>query len=255
MILINTSLGKIAVYQKIVASENTPIIFLHGLFFDYQLWNFQVNAIKDRSVYTIDMPLHGNSKAVKSDWDLENCATMLLEILATLEVDKIHAVGHSWGGMIILRAAESHPYKFETLSLFNTPFESYSSKEVRRIKLQNMGLLFKKVYIKKASQSLFAEKSLQNNPNLLNYLSACMRTLSNRSVRFLNKIVRINADDKSASFQNLKVKYQVVVAKEDAIAGTPPAANIVSVDGGHTTPLEYPDRSLEIILSILKNPL
>ena len=60
-ILVNTHLGKIAVYKKIADTENIPIIFLHGVYFDHHLWDIQIEEIKDRTVITVDMPLHGES--------------------------------------------------------------------------------------------------------------------------------------------------------------------------------------------------
>ena len=52
---ITTDIGKIALYQKQNQSTKTPIIFLHGVYFDYHLWDEIIDKINDRTVISIDM--------------------------------------------------------------------------------------------------------------------------------------------------------------------------------------------------------
>ena len=80
--MIHTNLGNIAVFPKLVDSDKTPIIFLHGVYFDHHLWDEVIYSIQDRTTYSVDMPFHGLSKEItKTDWTLNDCADMLLEIL------------------------------------------------------------------------------------------------------------------------------------------------------------------------------
>ena len=249
---VHTNLGGIVVYQRIVDNDNTPVIFLHGLFFDHHLWDYHANSIKDRSVYVIDMPMHGNSINVNRNWDLQDCAKMLIEILDELKISQTHAVGHSWGGMTILRAAEISPEKFKSLTFFNTPFKEYSKKNKRIVKLQHLGLIFKNLFIKKAAENVFDAASLKRNSDLFKYFNSCMQKLPNKNIKYLNRVVRINAADKLKQIQNLKISHQIIVGKSDKIAPAPISENIIYEEGGHTTPLEYPENSLKHILSIIQ---
>ena len=71
--IVNTKLGKIVVYQKIANTKNIPIIFLHGVYFDHNLWDNQIKEINDRVVITVDMPLHGESRNISNpDWTLND---------------------------------------------------------------------------------------------------------------------------------------------------------------------------------------
>jgi pimeloyl-ACP methyl ester carboxylesterase len=97
---IYTRIGKIAVYVHKGPSLVTPVIFLHGVYFDHHLWDEQVKQISNRTVITLDMPLHGLSKTItKPDWSLQDCAAMLFEILDSLNISRVVAIGHSWGSM------------------------------------------------------------------------------------------------------------------------------------------------------------
>jgi hypothetical protein len=118
-------MGKIAVHIKEVPNT-TPILFLHGIFFDHHLWNYQVSRIKDRTTLTIDMPLHRDSKQpIPDNWDLEDFGDMLIDILDTLQLSKVIAIGHSWGSMTILRADDASG-KVQSLGV---PFFALKGKE------------------------------------------------------------------------------------------------------------------------------
>lgn len=248
---LETALGQIHMYTHITDAPNTPVIFLHGLFFDHHLWDYQVSKIIDRDVYVLDMPLHGKSIQVNKKWDLEDGAKMLLEIIEKLHLKEVHAVGHSWGGMTILRAGELEPGLFKSMTFFNTPFKSYGKNEIKTIQLQHLGLLFKKLFIQKASEKIFAISSLKRNPRLIEYFSSCLEKLSNKNIRYLNHVVRINATDKQNAIRDLKIKHQIIVGKEDQLAPAPPSDSIIYVESGHSTPLELPEISTKLILSIL----
>ena len=92
---VQTKIGKIAIQKTERITDKPPIIFLHGVYFDHHLWDEQINHIDDRMVITIDMPFHGKSREItKAEWSLNDCADMLIEILDSLHLPKIIAVGH-----------------------------------------------------------------------------------------------------------------------------------------------------------------
>ena len=123
---IETSIGRIACYIQHVP-HTIPIIFLHGVYYDHNLWQSYASKITDRTVILIDMPLHGMSREIiKGDWDMDDCVNMLKEILDYLDIGKCYAIGHSWGSMTILRAATAFPERFKSIGLCNMPLESGS---------------------------------------------------------------------------------------------------------------------------------
>ena len=131
---IPTKLGKIAVYQQIADSDKTPIILLHGVYFDHHLWDAVIESLNDRTIITLDMPMHGMSKQLsKNDWTLADCADMLIEILHDLKLPKVIAIGHSWGSMTILRAAHKNPELFSAIGLCNMPYMAASKTKKSRL--------------------------------------------------------------------------------------------------------------------------
>jgi pimeloyl-ACP methyl ester carboxylesterase len=245
--MINTNLGKIAVYPKLVDSDKTPIIFLHGVYFDHHLWDEVIDSIQDRTTYSVDMPFHGLSKEItKNDWSLNDCADMLTEILNSLQISKVIAIGHSWGSMTILRAAYKHPERFEGIGLCNMPFEAASPKQKRMFKLQHTLLFFRKFYTKQAAKSLFGKSSLKLNPQLHDQLQRPMNILTIEDITQIDKKVILDAEDARTMILNLKVKAIALKGKEDYVP-TPPKIQTILVDGGHISPLEEPLKVMDLI--------
>jgi 3-oxoadipate enol-lactonase len=250
--IVNTKLGKIVVYQKIANTKNIPIIFLHGVYFDHHLWDNQIKEINDRVVITVDMPLHGESRNISNpDWTLNDCGDMLLEILDSLQIPKVIAVGHSWGSMTILRAAHKKPERFTSIGLCNMPFLAASKKQKNTFGLQHSMLVFRNFYTKQAAKALFGKTSLVKNPSLINQLSQPMNVLTNKEVKQIDKKVILDAEDATSLIQNLQVKAIALKGKEDYVP-TPTSIETIVVEGGHISPLEKPEEVLNLIKKLTK---
>jgi 3-oxoadipate enol-lactonase len=244
---IATKIGKISTYIYEIPSAETPIIFLHGVYFDHHLWDEVIRKIEGRTILTIDMPLHGESRNnIKPDWTLEDCGDMLIEILDSLNITKVMAVGHSWGSMTILRAASKHPERFTSIGLCNMPFQKASKKQKATFGLQHAMLTFRMFYTKQAAKALFGKTSLKENPSLLNELKRPMDLLTNKQIKQTDRAVIVNADDATELISNLKVKAIALKGEEDYVPA-PPNIETIVVGGGHISPLERPDEVVKLI--------
>jgi pimeloyl-ACP methyl ester carboxylesterase len=249
---IHTKIRQIAVFQKQVYSEKTPIIFLHGVYFDHHLWDEQIKLIDDRTVIAVDMPMHGESKRdIKADWSLDDCADMLLEILDSLKMDKVIAVGHSWGSMTIVRAAHKSPNRFSGVGVCNMPFKEASQSDKRKIKLQHSALIFRGFYMKQAGKGLMSKGSLTHNSDLLQKLITPMSTLTNKEIKYTDKAVRMDAKDAKQLITNLTIPTIALVGAEDYV-GIPPIKETLTVKGGHVSPLEASDEVTILISKLTK---
>lgn len=240
-ITLKTSLGEIAVFRYADVPLSTPVIFLHGVYFDHHLWDKQIAAITDRTVMAIDMPLHGESNVnIKNGWNLSDCGDLLLEILDQLKIERVIAIGHSWGSMSIVRAASKDAGRFAGIGLCNMPFKASSGTEKILIRLQHMAMPFRNFYMQQAGKALMGKNSLKMQPELLQILMSSMTKMSGKDIRYTDKAVRIDAEDATRLLRSLKVPSIALVGKED-YAGIPPLERIITVEGGHVSPVEVPD--------------
>lgn len=246
-LFVDTKIGKIAVYFKEVKTDDLPIIFLHGVYFDHHLWDNQIEYLAQRTTISVDMPLHGKSRTyIVPNWTLEDCATMLIDILDALNLKKVIAIGHSWGSMTILRAASKNPDRFSSVGFCNMPFLSPTKKQESIFALQHPLLFFRNFYTKQTGKFLFGKTSLKNNPSLQIQLKRTMDVLSRKELIKVDETVIINAKDVTDLIINLKVKAIALIGKEDYVK-IPPVIKIIVVEGGHVSPLENPSEVLKMI--------
>jgi pimeloyl-ACP methyl ester carboxylesterase len=193
------------------------------------------------------MPFHGLSKEItKNDWSLNDCADMLLEILDSLKITQVIAVGHSWGSMTILRAASNQPERFESVLLCNMPFLAATKKQKLTFGLQHSMLLFRNFYTKQAAKALYGKTSLKENPSLFDQLKRPMNLLTNKEIKKTDKAVIIEAEDASDLIKNLKVNAIALKGKEDYVP-KPPHIDTLLVKGGHISPLEQAEEVLILL--------
>jgi 3-oxoadipate enol-lactonase len=249
--LVKTNIGEIAVFQRLADSDKTPIIFLHGVYFDHHLWDAVIESIKDRTIITLDMPFHGLSKEIiKNDLTLDDCADMLIEILRNLQLPKVIAIGHSWGSMTILRAAHKNPELFSSIGLCNMPFMAASKTKKLTLSIQHAMLPFRNFYTKQAAKALFGKSSLNENPSLTDELKRTMDLLTIGQIKHTDRAVIANAEDASSLIKTLKAKALALKGEEDYVP-VPPHLETIIVKGGHISPIENPKEVSEFMNSLL----
>lgn len=248
---IKTSIGEIACYEKKVEGT-TPIIFLHGVYYDHHLWNYFTSRITDRTVLAIDMPLHGNSKNItKKDWNLNECVNMLEDILNALHYEKVYAVGHSWGSMTILRGATKFPERFEKIGLINMPLDNSGFGTKLLFGFQHFFVGLRGFYLTQVAKAMMSNDSRKAHPEAVEYLQLSMGKLSNKEIRKIDRTVILNADDGHQYVEKLKVPGLALKGIDDYV-GTPANIETIIVEGKHTSPLEQPQKVMELIERILK---
>ena len=248
---VKTNIGEIAVYQQSADSDKTPIILLHGVYFDHHLWDAVIESIQDRAIITLDMPFHGLSKEItKNDWALDDCADMLIEILHSLQIPKVIAIGHSWGSMTILRAAHKNPELFSSIGLCNMPFMAASKTKKLTLSLQHVMLLFRNFYTQQAAKALFGKSSLNTNASLTVELKRTVGLLTIPQIKHTDRAVIANAEDTTALIKTLKVKALALKGEEDYVPA-PPFLETIIVKGGHVSPIENPNGVTEFVKKIL----
>lgn len=249
---IKTSVGNLSVFVTYAGNGAVPVIFLHGVYFDHHLWDYQIASLRDRTTIAIDMPLHGSSRYnIKNTWTLHDCANMLIEVLDALDIPQVIAVGHSWGSMTIVRAGHAHPDRFSAAILCNMPLFKASRKEVVKLRLGYPLMVFRDFYSTQAGKALFGKSSLRDNPTLIRQLKRSMDLLSNEQIQQVDRAVIVEAEDASRMVANLRIKAVALKGEEDYVPILPGNIETVIVPGGHVSPLEQPARVLELLLKLL----
>jgi 3-oxoadipate enol-lactonase len=192
------------------------------------------------------MPMHGNSKLVNEFWDMNSCVDMFFEILDELGVDRVIAIGHSWGSMTILRAANINPNRFEKLILFNMPYKASTIASRLLIRLRHLMLVFPQFYYEQAGKSLMSKESLKKNKFLIKNFIQMMNRLKSDEIVKTDKEVLVNAVNTLQLINDLSIPHVIVKGKDDYVP-LPPNGKTMIIPGGHLSPMEVPDEVTQII--------
>lgn len=248
---IPTKLGPIETEIREVIGT-IPIIFLHGVYLDRHLWDAQIEQIDQQTVISIDMPHHGNNRQNILGWNLDDCATILLEILDNLHIPEVIAVGQSWGSMTIIRAAAKAPHRFKAIGLCNMPLQQGNPKKLLSYYFKSSLLIFRTFYAKQAAKFLFAPGSLKAHPKLNHVIIEGMKKMSAKEIRHVDRAVVINPDDGFIFLPKITCKVKALKGKEDYVP-TPPGIETTIVPGGHISPLEAPKEVTNFVMQLMKD--
>jgi len=85
---------------------DTTVLFLHGWCIDGTYWKNQVDYFsKKYSIYAIDLPGFGKSKAERTNWTIEEYANDVTAFIDTMKLKNVVIIGHSMAGEIMLQTA------------------------------------------------------------------------------------------------------------------------------------------------------
>lgn len=247
---IETNLGKIAITID-ENGDDSPIVFMHGLFLDHTLWSDYDSNLTGRTHVYLDMPGHGRSSDVGKDWCLDDCVEMLMNILDKLNLKQCIAIGQSWGSMIALRAASKFPESFQALGLFNMPFKRATGLKRLEFNFQKLIVRFPRFYASKAAESLYSPEILRQRPELAITMADRLAKRSSREIaRFIDAVI-LNAEDTSQLLSQLQVPALAVVGESDYV-GIPPNIETIVVPGGHIVPHDSPTETNQAIHKIVE---
>lgn len=95
-----------------------PVLLIHGFGGDLNAWMFNHEALAgDRAVYALDLPGHGGSIKDVGDGSVGTLGDVVVGLINALALERVHLVGHSFGGAVALTVALEQPAKVASLTL------------------------------------------------------------------------------------------------------------------------------------------
>ncbi|MBN8789263.1 MAG: alpha/beta hydrolase [Terrimonas sp.] len=130
--------GDVSIAYDIAGNSDTAIVFVHGWCINKTYWQSQVDYFKKRfTVVAPDLGGHGKSGHNRKSWTVNDYAGDIVSVINNLGLNKVILAGHSMGGDIILKVADSIPSKiigFIGIDNFKEPVPtSYSPETIKQI--------------------------------------------------------------------------------------------------------------------------
>lgn len=106
--------GKGIYYE--VYGEGNPLFLLHGYGMSSKSWKSYVNNYnKEYEVYLVDLTGHGKSELFRSELSIPGVAEDLNQLINHLGINKIKAIGFSFGGDVLYQLALIRPSLIESM--------------------------------------------------------------------------------------------------------------------------------------------
>jgi len=106
--------GKKLYYE--IYGEGQPLFLLHGYTQSSRSWLPYVKEYEQRyTVYLVDLTGHGRSEPFKEDLSIKSVAEDLHALIKYLELERIKAIGFSFGGDVLYQLALIHPLLIECM--------------------------------------------------------------------------------------------------------------------------------------------
>ena len=150
-------------YYSFNKKDSIPIVFVHGVGIDHQMWDHQVNYFNEYSTLTYDLLGHGKTPCNKEKLSLKDFSEQLLEILDYLKIDKINLIGFSLGSLIALNFSSLFQNKVEKLILIGTTYKRSDQERSLVLDRYNQAKLNMPIS-KQALKRWFSDKYLEDNP-------------------------------------------------------------------------------------------
>lgn len=106
--------------------DGEAVLLLHGFPQDHTSWDGLVPGLHEAGYRTIAPDQRGYSPGARPTATTDYCMAPLvadaLAILDALEVDRVHVVGHDWGGAVAWALASEAPERVASLTVLSTPY-------------------------------------------------------------------------------------------------------------------------------------
>ena len=206
------------IYKK---KNNTPLVFIHGVGLDHQMWKPQIENLNEFSTITYDLLGHGKTPCKKEKLNLTDFSNQLNEILEHLNIEKIHLVGFSLGSLIALDFASKSEDKIDKLILIGTTYKRSREERSLVIDRYNQAKLNKPIS-KQALKRWFTDEYLEKNPKTYDLFMDILNKNSVDHKNFLKAYeLFANHEDNTQVIQNITSKTLVMTGSDDP--GSTPA--------------------------------
>ena len=203
-------------YYSFIDNNTTPLVFIHGVGLDHQMWEPQTNSLKEYSIITYDLLGHGKTPFNKEEITLDDFSKQLLSVLDFLKVDKCNLVGFSLGSLIALDFASKFQGRLKSLTVIGTTYKRTDNERALVIDRFNQAKLNKPIS-KQALKRWFSDGYLKTHPEVYDQFMKILNKEPKDHANFLKayKLFAYHHDDMEM-IKKIPTKTLIMTGSEDA---------------------------------------
>jgi len=256
--------NNIRINYELSGEKGAPVVGLsHSLSSSHHMWDPQMDALNPHfQVLRYDIRGHGGSDATPGSYTLELLAEDVIGLLDALDIDRMHFVGMSVGGMIGQSLALNHANRLKSLVLCDTaavvPAEAQPLWEERFDKARKKGM---EALVEETMERWFTPVFLKQNPPMVRLIRKQIIATPvvgyfgcGEAIRSLNYLDRLS---------EIKLPTLILVGEDDP--GTPVSASqaiheriagsklVILPSARHLSNVEQAEAFNMALLTFLKN--
>ncbi|HEV8284412.1 MAG TPA: alpha/beta hydrolase [Chitinophagaceae bacterium] len=250
-------------FEDLNSEKKDVVLLVHGHPFDHSMWRYQIDSLKNFRLILTDLRGYG-----KTDYDfdkiyIEEHALDLIFLLDSLNIEKVHLVGLSMGGQIIIEFARLFPHRSKSLIICdsNPAGENENSYKERLGLIDRMNEIGMHEYTQQDIHKYLHPASVQQKGEAYQHLFSMMVNTNVKGAMASHR-GRAERRDNFSYLNKIKIPALVIVgdknfftpigelkkiASEIANAGF-----IVIENSGHMPNMEQPEQFNKAMLDFLK---
>ena len=220
--MINATASK-GTFYKLNQKEGIPIVFIHGVGLDHNIWDPQINEF-DNTVLIYDILGHGRTPLNKEKISFDDFSDQIIDLIDELKFDKIHLLGFSIGALIARNFATRFSNRLKSLTLLCSIFNR-SDNEQKIVSKRFEQTKKDKKLTKDALNRWFNKDFIEKNPLISDKIFSI---LNNNNMENFIKVYSLFVNHKdNEKFENINVKTLVMTGEGD-VGSTPEMSDNLS---------------------------
>tara|TARA_B110000438_G_scaffold302740_1_gene361404 strand:- start:155 stop:943 length:789 start_codon:yes stop_codon:yes gene_type:complete len=195
-------------------NEKDPIIFIHGIGLNHQIWDQQIEYFKNYNTIVYDLIGHGKTPLNKKKITIEDFSKQLLSLMDSLNLKKIHLVGFSLGSLIARDFAYKKNDRLSSLVIFGTVYKRTEDQKRQVINRFEMMKKDKEVSKKRALSRWFTDDFIKKNKPIYEKIYSMLDKNSHENWLKVYKLF-VYHEDNDMNIKQIKTNSLIITGEND----------------------------------------
>jgi len=200
-------------------SGKNPIVFVHGVGLNKDIWKPQIDFFKDYTTLTYDLLGHGKTPLKKSKVNFDDFSEQLFSLINKLELKKIHLIGFSLGALIARKFASKHSERLSSLIIHGSIYKRDENQKRVVLNRFNVAKMNKPTSRHTALRRWLSEDFIKKNPEIYKSIYSLLEKNDHKNFLKVYEIF-VNYKDDDAMIKKIDANTLITTGEND-VGSTP----------------------------------
>jgi len=200
-------------------SGKNPIVFVHGVGLNKDIWKPQIDFFKDYTTLTYDLLGHGKTPLKKSKVNFDDFSEQLFSLINKLELKKIHLIGFSLGALIARKFASKHSERLSSLIIHGSIYKRDENQKRVVLNRFNVAKMNKPTSRHTALRRWLSEDFIKKNPEIYKSIYSLLEKNDHKNFLKVYEIF-VNYEDDDAMIKKIDANTLITTGEND-VGSTP----------------------------------